>query len=95
MKIIRPEYTSPKKVEETVQIGKITWDYEEKFKTDMVIEKTMNDLMAEVIKEELTNPNHVKVTITLTKKQAEMFDKKGGVKWLKKALVGQKYKRVK
>ena len=89
MKIIRPEYTPPKKVEEIKPV------VEEISVTEKEELSPLEQIMQESMCEELTNPNYVKVTITLTKKQAELFDKKGGVNWLKKALVGQKYKKGK
>ena len=51
---------------------------------------TIEDLMTSMLPVQ-TEPNDKNVTfeITLTKRQKDIFDKKGGVNWLKKALVGQ------
>ena len=99
MKIIRPEYTPPKKVEEKC-IEALNTDLKEydinagvPYNEQSIVLSPLEQIMTETMCEELTNPNYVKITITLTKKQAEMFDKKGGVAWLKKALVGQKLKK--
>lgn len=40
-------------------------------------------------KEPVTMGNYVRFEITLTKRQYELWQKKGGEKWLKRALVGQ------
>ena len=82
MKIIRPEYTpeQPKKVENTPALVKKV--------ENLVDDKTnINDyIMTEV----LENTKDITFNITLTKKQYELWQKKGGIKWLKKALVGQR-----
>ena len=56
---------------------------------------TIEDLMNSVIEESKQDDNKVTVTITLTKRQNELWLKKGGESWLKKALVGQGNKRKK
>lgn len=43
----------------------------------------------EQLMQQTINENKIKVEITLTKRQKELFDKKGGEKWLKKVLIGQ------
>jgi len=102
MKIIRPEYTPPKKEEKTVDtFGEnatlIIDGHEVTPFESAVIEQefSIENLMEEVLQIKLPEkePNEVSFEITLTKKQKELFDKKGGEKWLKKALVGQKYRK--
>lgn len=48
--------------------------------------KTIEDVMNSVLEE---NTNTVSFNITLTKRQYELYTQKGGICWLKKALVGQ------
>lgn len=48
---------------------------------------TVEALMDSIIQEKKENPNEVKVEFTLTKRQFSIWEKKGGVKWLKKKLV--------
>lgn len=87
MKIIRPEQPV-KKID----------DKEEIIGHKVIVNKdNNNELISDstsVIKfamyEALENTKDITFTITLTKKQKELWDKKGGIKWLKKALVGQK-----
>lgn len=55
---------------------------------------TIEELMNNVLKEnnyitQKENPNLIKIECYLTKRQFELWNKKGGEKWLKKALVGQ------
>lgn len=51
-------------------------------KPPQTIEEIMNNVLEE-------NTNTVSFQITLTKKQYELWNKKGGLSWLKKALLGQ------
>lgn len=53
------------------------------------IEQMMDNILDNPKKEENpnSNPNLVNVSFTLTKRQHALFEKKGGVKWLKKKLV--------
>lgn len=48
---------------------------------------TVEALMDSIIQEKEQNPNEVKVEFMLTKCQFSIWEKKGGVKWLKKKLV--------
>ena len=48
---------------------------------------TVEALMDSIIQEKEQNPNEVKVEFMLTKRQFSIWEKKGGVKWLKKKLV--------
>lgn len=92
MKIIRPEntLTPPPKVETLISDKEIiTQEYtigkdenNEIYQERRIVEITpLEQLMQQVIDE-----NKIKVEITLTKKQYELWNKKGGIKWLKKAL---------
>lgn len=58
---------------------------------------TIEDLMNSVLKENnyKIDPNKVKVELYLTKRQYDLYTKKGGESWLKKALIGQGNKRKK
>ena len=49
----------------------------------------INLLPIEQLMQQTIDENKIKVEITLTKRQKELFDKKGGEKWLKKVLIGQ------
>ena len=62
----------------------------EKVEMNFIDDKTnpIEYIMNEVIDE---NTNKITFLITLTKRQYELFNKKGGINWLKKVLVGQKY----
>ena len=53
------------------------------------VEELMESLLPKEEEPDL-NPNEVKVEFTLTKRQYGLWEKKGGVSWLKKKLVGQK-----
>ena len=50
-------------------------------------DQTIENLMDEIIKQK---DDRVQVTINLTKRQHDLYVKKGGESWLKKALVGVK-----
>lgn len=88
MKIIRPE--QPEKVETKLFIdNKEVKPFKvEKVEVDYIDDKTnpIEYIMNEVINE---NTNKITFSITLTKRQYDLFNKKGGVSWLKKVLVGQ------
>ena len=51
---------------------------------------SIENLMDEVIATDI-NENKLKVTILFTERQYNLWKNKGGEKWLKRALVGQKY----
>lgn len=119
MKIIRPEYTPPKKVEEKPtraemldEMAKLSQEYnlidEKPIETKRLLEfednqliddntSTIEHLMHSVINGGLLkeDSNAVKVEFTLTKRQYELWQKKGAEKWLKKALLGQRLKSTK
>lgn len=69
------------------ELGKETEQKYQDFAT-----KTIEDVMNEVLQE---NSNNVSFTVTLTKRQYELYTKKGGICWLKKALVGVKQSKKK
>ena len=50
-------------------------------------DQTIENLMDEVIKQK---DDKVQVTISLTKRQYDLYLKKGGESWLKKVIVGQR-----
>lgn len=90
MKIIRPEYTEFKK--EEIKVDRCCEDdllYAER--RSEPVEKIMD----EVLKKDFSTlkENEVEIKIVLTKKQEAIFYRKGGVKWLKKKLVGQSFKK--
>ena len=53
------------------------------------IENLMNELLPKVKEDE----RNITFEITLTKRQKEIFDKKGGISWLKKMITGNKRKK--
>ena len=57
--------------------------------------KENNYIQREKEKEKEINPNLIKVEFYLTKRQYDLYTKKGGESWLKKALVGQGNKKRK
>ena len=67
------------------ELGKETEQKYQDFAT-----KTIEDVMNEVLQE---NSNNVSFTVTLTKRQYDLYLKKGGESWLKKALTGQQVKK--
>ena len=79
MKIIRPEQPIKKKEENHI-LGKDD-------KTVWVEE--MPQTIEEVMQEVLTTDKNITFTVTLTKRQYEIYVQKGGEKWLKKKLTGQ------
>lgn len=90
MKVIRPE-TSQKQEVKPIPIFK-----EENLSPESIIKKpfipvidepqTIEDIMNDV----LNNSNkYITFSVTLTKRQYELYTQKGGICWLKKALVGQ------
>ena len=96
MKIIRPEYTPPKK-EELIddntykEVGRALDDYKKHidenstdFEKPTIIAFNVDDLMQQTI-----NENKIKVEFYLTKKQYKMWHEKGAEKWLKKKLIGR------
>ena len=103
MKIIRPEYTPPK--EELIddntfkeELKKNVYTKEEKEYIEKrpimqmpelsEVEDSIISLMQQTIDE-----NKIKVEFTLTKRQYYLWQKKGEVAWLKKALVGARLKK--
>ena len=83
MKIIRPEYN-------TLQEIKVNRDEEGILSAERRTIETIEDVMDSVIKE---YTDTIEFKIALTKKQYELWNKKGGLKWLKKALVRKSKKR--
>lgn len=108
MKIIRPEQPIKKKEEnltliidghEVTQFTKeeveqsFTYNPNEELIDDNTDkDQTIENLMNEIIKQK---DDRVQVTISLTKRQYDLYLKKGGESWLKKKLVGQNVKKGK
>lgn len=93
MKIIRPEQPIKKK-EENLTLFINNNEVKEWKEENSNIEVDYEKLMDEVIEEKkflLDDENKFKVTILFTERQYNLWKNKGGEKWLKKALVGQKY----
>ena len=76
--VIEPEV----KVGDEVNVPATVVEVDDK---DLTVEALMDSIIQEKEKEQ--NPNEVKVEFTLTKRQFSIWEKKGGVKWLKKKLV--------
>lgn len=53
-------------------------------------DQTIENLMDEIIKQK---DDKVQVTISLTKRQYDLYLKKGGESWIKKVITGQKIKK--
>ena len=75
-------------VTEPIIIPVLLEDYEQVQKETVAdpIETLMSETQQEI------DTNQIKVEFTLTKRQYDLWVKKGEVRWLKKALVGQKMK---
>lgn len=58
-------------------------------------EKDEKISLLDALMQQTINENKIKVEITLTKRQYDLWIKKGGEKWLKKVLIGQQNKRSK
>ena len=91
MKTIKPKTVNiviePKvKVGDEVNVPATVVEVDDK---DLTVEALMDSIIQEKEKEKEKeqNPNEVKVEFTLTKRQFSIWEKKGGVKWLKKKLV--------
>lgn len=71
------------KDESNIDIAKQTEDAYKDFCKD----KSIENLMDEIIKQK---DDRVQVTISLTKRQYDLYVKKGGESWVKKAIIGQR-----
>ena len=96
MKIIRPQNNTPKsklmiepqiKQGDDLLVDDNTYKVKEVELTENGVDLTIENLMDEIIKQK---DDRVKVTISLTKRQYDLYTKKGGICWLKKALTGVK-----
>lgn len=76
------------KDESNIDIAKQTEDAYKNFCKD----QTIKNLMDEIIKQK---DDKIQVTISLTKRQYDLYLKKGGESWIKKAITGQQNKRRK
>ena len=100
MKTIRPQNNTPTKkqlLDEMVKFDQennlidekpviISRHDEELIDDNTGKDQTIENLMDEIIKQK---DDKVQVTISLTKRQYDLYLKKGAESWLKKALVGQ------
>ena len=89
MKIIRPEQP----IKEEITLEDILIYQAEKEEEKLIDDNTtIENLMDEIIKQK---DEKIQVTISLTKRQYDLYLKKGGEAWIKKALVGQANMRKK
>lgn len=88
MKIIRPK--QPIKNEITLEDVLI---YQAEKEEEKLIDDntTIENLMDEIIKQK---DDKIQVTISLTKRQYDLYLKKGGESWIKRVITGQKIKRI-
>ena len=93
MKIIRPQNNTPTPKEEKLTLfidGHEVTSFTNEQKSKPT-EEIIGNLMDEVIAEKTTLlEDKYQVTIYFTERQYNLWKKKGGEKWLKRALVGQK-----
>ena len=94
MKIIRPEQPIQHKKEITLEDVLIyqAEKEEELIDDNTGKDQTIENLMDEIIKQK---DDKIQVTISLTKRQYDLYVKKGGEAWVKKALVGVKVSKKK
>lgn len=76
----------------TKEVVEQTFPKEEFIDDNTVKNQTIENLMDEIIKQK---DDRIQVTVSLTKRQYDLYTKKGGESWLKKALIGQGNKRKK
>lgn len=92
MKIVRPEQPIKPKEEkrhELIEEHTKICQEEKLFSNEP---QTIEDVMNAVLEE---TSNKISFTVTLTRRQYELYLQKGGESWLKKALVGQVKKKKK
>ena len=88
MKIVRPENNTP--------TPKLMAEPQIKQGDDIFVDdntgknQTIENLMNEIINQK---DDRVQVTINLTKRQYDLYLKKGGESWLKKVITGQQVKK--
>lgn len=88
MKIIRPE----KPIKKEVTLEDILIYQAEKEEEKLIDDNTtIENLMDEIIKQK---DDKIQVTIFLTKRQYDLYLKKGGEAWIKRVITGQKIKRI-
>lgn len=93
MKIIRPEQPQnnvkterQEKLDELTRLSQECGLYNDELVDDNNSKNDVEKIMDSVLKQ----VNGVTFEITLTNRQYELWNKKGGLKWLKKKLTGQK-----
>lgn len=88
MKIIRPEQPTKKEITlEDVLIYQAEKEEAEIIDDNTGKNQTIENLMNEIIKQK---DDKIQVTISLTKRQYDLYLKKGGEAWIKKVITGQK-----
>lgn len=107
MKIIRPQNNTPKTKEENLTLiidghectpvtkeqveQSFTYSPNEELIDDNTgKDQTIENLMDEIIKQK---DDKIQVTISLTKRQYDLYLKKGGEAWIKKVITGQQVKK--
>ena len=99
MKTIRPQNNTPTpklmiepqiKQGDDLIVDDNTYKVKEVESTEKGVDLTIENLMDEIIKQK---DDRVQVTISLTKRQYDLYLKKGGEAWVKKIITGQKVKR--
>ena len=101
MKTIRPQNNTPTPklmVEPQIKQGvdilvdDNTYKVKEVEPTVNGVNLTIENLMDEIIKQK---DDKIQVTISLTKRQYDLYVKKGGESWIKKVITGQKNRKKK
>ena len=101
MKTIRPQNNTPKpklmvepqiKQGDDLLVDDNTYKVKEVEPTENGVDLTIENLMDEIIKQK---DDRAQITISLTKRQYDLYLKKGGESWLKKTLTGVKTGRKK
>lgn len=88
MKIIRPQNNLLNEMTAISQECKL---YDEELIDDNTgKDQTIENLMDEIIQQK---DDKVQITISLTKRQYELYIKKGGEQWIKRTLTGQTIKK--
>lgn len=103
MKIIRPEQPIKKEItledvliyqaekeEEKLIDDNTSIEIVEPTPVPVQVDLTIENLMNEIIKQK---DDKIQVTINLTKRQYDLYLKKGGEQWVKKVITGQQIKK--
>ena len=87
MKIIRPQI---KQGDDILVDDNTSIEIVEPTPVPVQVDLTIENLMDEIIKQK---DDKVQITISLTKRQYDLYLKKGGESWLKKVITGQQVKK--